>query len=73
MAVAIEEIGERLRDVELKTQSNTDRISSHEDLCAERYKNINDALETIKKVMFWVGAALITGMAAILVSQVFPK
>lgn len=72
MSVLLEEIDKRMRGVELGTQSNSDRISSHEDLCAVRYATINDTLAGIKKIMSWIGAALVTGMAAILIRQVFP-
>lgn len=71
MTAVLDDLDERMRGVELKTQSNTDRMSSHEDICAVRYANINDTLAGIKKIMFWVGAAMITGMAAILVRQLF--
>jgi len=37
------------------------KINAHEDLCAERYKNINDSLSRITKLMGW-GGALLAGM-----------
>lgn len=55
----------------MATQRATDRIGAHEDLCAERYKNINDTLDTIKKIMIAVGGALIVGMAGVLASQLW--
>lgn len=72
MAAVLEHVEERLREVELVAQRSTDRMVSHEELCAERYKNINDTLGTIKSILFWVGAALVAGMAGILLKQVWP-
>lgn len=72
MSAIPDDLDYRLREVELHTHKNGDRISSHEDLCAERYKNINDTLAAIKTILFWVGGALILGMAGVLVHQVFP-
>jgi hypothetical protein len=63
---------ERLRDVEMSSQRTADRINSHEEICAERYANINDTLAALKRVLFWFGAVLMAGMAAILVRQVWP-
>jgi hypothetical protein len=34
------------------------KINAHEDLCAERYKNINDSLSLIMKFIGWGGAAM---------------
>lgn len=62
---------ERLRDVELVSQRNTDRIGSHEELCAERYKTINDSIASMQSVLMKVGALLLTGMAGVLVKLVF--
>lgn len=72
MTTIAPDFDDRIRNVEMTTQRNTDRISSHEDLCAERYKNINETLAAIKTILFWVGGALIAGMAAVLAHQVFP-
>lgn len=71
MAAIPDDFSARLRKVELDGQSNADRIDAHEDLCAERYKNIHDTMDTIKKILLWVGAAMIAGMATILSKQVF--
>lgn len=71
MAVVMEEIDERLRGVELSTQRNTDRIGSHEELCAERYKTINDSIAGINNTLKWAAGGLIVGMLGILVRLVF--
>ena len=71
MAAVTEGFDDRLREVELHTQRNADRISSHEDLCAIRYQGINDSLENLKSVLLRVGFLLLTGMAGVLVKLVF--
>ena len=41
------------------------KINAHEDLCAERYKNINESLSRIMKLIGWGGsflAVLIVGL-----------
>lgn len=71
MAAVTEGFDDRLREVELHTQRNADRISSHEELCAERYKTINDSIASMQSVLMKVGALLLTGMAGVLVKLVF--
>lgn len=71
MSAAVEEFDERLRDVELSTQSNKDRIGSHEELCAVRYQNINDSIAGINNTLKWAAGGLIVGMLGILVRLVF--
>jgi hypothetical protein len=41
-----------------KAQKAVDDLSGHEDLCAERYKNINDTLKTIKSILAWAGTTI---------------
>ena len=72
MVAAVEVMDERLREVEMTQQRTADRVSSHEEICAERYANINDTLGALKRVLFWFGGLLVTGMATILVRQVWP-
>lgn len=71
MAAVTESFDDRLRDVELSSQRNTDRIGSHEELCAERYKTINESIASMQSVLMKVGALLLTGMAGVLVKLVF--
>jgi len=47
-------------------------IESHEDLCAERYGNINDTLRTIKSILGWAGGTIfmmLIGVLGWLISQ----
>lgn len=71
MAITRSDFDERLRDVELIGQRNTDRIDSHEELCAARYDAINDSLAGMKSILTKVGFLLLTGMAGIIVKLVF--
>lgn len=71
MTAVIEGFDDRLREVELSNQRNTDRISAHEDICAVRYQGINDSLESLKSVLLKVGFLLLTGMAGVLIKLVF--
>lgn len=72
MAVAADEVLERLRDTEMQVQRTADRIGSHEEICAERYKTINESLSRIMGIMMWFGGALVLGMAGVLVKQLWP-
>jgi hypothetical protein len=49
-----------------KAQKALDNISGHEDLCAERYDNINDTLKTIKQILGWAGGTIFTMLLATL-------
>lgn len=71
MSAAVENFEERFRDVELSTQRNADRIGSHEEICAERYKNINESLADVNRTVRWAATGLIGGMMLILVKLVF--
>ena len=71
MAAVTEGFDDRLREVELSNQRNTDRISSHEDICAVRYQGINDSLASMRSVLLKIGFLLLTGMAGVLVKLVF--
>ena len=71
MASVAEAIEERLRDVQLSTQSNRDKLESHEEICAVRYASINDSIGDINRNMRWAAVSLLTGMAAILVKLLF--
>lgn len=35
-----------------------DNIEGHEQLCAERYLNINETLKTIKSILAWAGTTI---------------
>ena len=61
----------RLREVEFSSRSNEDKLNAHEDLCAERYKNIHESIGDINRTVRWAAASLLTGMAAILVKLLF--
>ena len=41
-------------------------IASHEDLCAERYKNIHESLGTLKAIIAWGGSGLAALLLAVL-------
>jgi hypothetical protein len=41
-----------------KAQKANDELEGHENLCAERYKNINDTLKTIKSILAWAGTTI---------------
>lgn len=71
MSTTADDFSARVRKLELDSQSNADGLAAHEDLCAERYKNIHETMATIKSILLWFGGALLAGMAAILVKQVF--
>lgn len=70
MSAIPEDLDGRLRDVERVSQSNTDKMSAHEDLCAERYKGIHDSIAAIRgdsrqtnAYLIGVGLALVAGLA----------
>lgn len=42
------------------------KIEGHEELCAERYKNINDTLGTIKSILGWAGGSIFAVLVAML-------
>lgn len=71
MAAVPDDFSARLRRVELDTQSATDRIKSHEEICAERYKNINENIGAIRSILLKAAGLLITGTVGILVKLVF--
>lgn len=71
MATTADDFSARIRKLELESQSNKDGLESHEDLCAERYKNIHETLVTIKSILLWVGGVAVVGMAGTLAAQVF--
>jgi hypothetical protein len=65
------EVEERLRNVEA-------HISTHEAVCAERYRQINENFAVLNRIVqkatvgiFFGGFTLICGMAAIFVKLVF--
>jgi hypothetical protein len=45
MSVMAGDVDQRLREVEMNAQSNKDKLSAHEDICAVRYENINESIE----------------------------
>ena len=63
----------RLRAVERLSQANDLQLTSHEDVCAERYKGIQDNLNRMNRTINWAATGLIAGMAALLVKLlIFP-
>lgn len=55
------------RDAQAKADENARDIEAHEDICAERYKTINEKLGTIFKIIVWAGGTgfmLIMGLLA---------
>lgn len=85
MAAIPEDFSARLRQVEMAAHSATQRIEAHEDICAERYKNIHEGMNAMRDeqkqqreasgrtntYLIRIGLALIGFMAAILGAQVF--
>jgi hypothetical protein len=71
MAATMERLDERLREVESDSRSNRERITAHEDICAERYENINDSIAGMRSVLLKVAFLLLTGMAGVLIKLVF--
>lgn len=64
---------ERLRDVERVSWDNDLKLTAHEDICAERYKGIQDKLDRMNTQITWAATGLIGGMAALLVKLlIFP-
>ena len=41
-----------------KAQSAELRMSGHEELCAERYKNINSSISDVQNIIKWAGTTL---------------
>ena len=71
MAATAERLDERLRDVESDSRSNRERITAHEDICAERYRNINESIVGMRSILLKVAFLLLTGMAGVLIKLVF--
>lgn len=71
MAAVTDGFDDRLRDVELNAQRASDRILSHEELCAVRYQTINESIVSINNTLKWAAGGLIVGMLGILVRLVF--
>lgn len=71
MTTTADDFSARVRKLELDSQSNADGLAAHEDLCAERYKNIHETMATIKSILLWVAGVVVVGMAGILAAQVF--
>lgn len=70
MVATVEGMDGRLREVELASQSNADGLKAHEDLCAERYKNIHDSMTAIRSdnkqtnaYLIGIGIAVMAGLA----------
>lgn len=45
-------------------KQNERDITAHEDLCAERYGNINSSISELKSIFKWAGGALFTLLLA---------
>jgi hypothetical protein len=66
-----EDFSARVRKLELDTQSTSDRIKSHEEICAERYSDIRESIRGMRSILVKAAGLLVTGMAGILVKLVF--
>lgn len=56
------------------SKQNTRDIEAHEDLCAERYKNINTSISEIKSILKWAGTTgfvIIIGLLSFLAKAQF--
>jgi hypothetical protein len=71
MSAVPDDFSARLRRLELDSQANANRIRSHEEICAERYANINDNIRGMRSILVKAAGLLIAGMAGILVKLVF--
>lgn len=70
MATTADDFSARVRKLELDSQSNADRLEAHEDICAERYKNIHEGMNAMRgdnqrrdAYLLGIGLALIAGLA----------
>lgn len=70
MATTADDFSARVRKLEMETQSNADGLEAHEDLCAERYKNIHEGMQAMRAdskqtntYLIGIGLMVIAGMA----------
>jgi hypothetical protein len=70
MAAVPDDYSARVRTLELASQSNADRLEAHEDICAERYKNIHDGMAAMRSdnkqtntYLIGIGLMVIAGLA----------
>lgn len=61
----------RMRNVEMAAERVALRIDAHEEVCAERYGNINSSIGSINRTIRWAAVTLLSGMGAILVKLLF--
>lgn len=68
--MSADEFSARVRTLELASQSNADRLEAHEDICAERYKNIHESISAIRgdskqtnRYLLGIGIAALAGLA----------
>lgn len=65
---------ERRKETEVSTGVATEallRLEAHEELCGERYKNIEEKIDEIKETVSKFTWAVLAGMASILVKLLF--
>jgi hypothetical protein len=70
MAATMDDFSARVRKLELESQSNRDGLEAHEDICAERYKNIHEGMAAIRgdsrRTNGWlitIGLMVVAGLA----------
>jgi hypothetical protein len=65
-------VQERVGDLEDRLREVESRVSKHEAVCEERYKQIFAELRSMTSLIRTVGLMLLTGMAGVIISQVMP-
>lgn len=63
----ISEMKARMESIDDAATQAASRIERHEAVCAERYLNIVNRLDSGAKIMSWAGAALVGAMATIII------
>lgn len=70
MSAVADDFSARVRKLELESQSNSDRLEAHEDICSERYKNIHESIGAIRsdsrqtnRYLLGIGIAALAGLA----------
>lgn len=70
MSAVPDDYSARLRMVELATQSNASGLAAHEDICAERYRNIHESMAAMRgdnqrtnNYLIGIGLMVIAGLA----------
>ena len=49
------------------------RLRTHEEVCAERYKNLLERMTRMEKILFGVGGAICFAMLSLVMAMIFAK